>query len=279
MQLANAPVSWGVYWAEGAPVTAGEYLDDVAAAGFSGTELGPYGFLPTDPGALREALAARGLTLIGGVHVHDFAAEGAGEALLEAVARVGGLLAAGGAAHLVVMDAGEGYDPRGPAEALSTSVARQFDAASGPAADLGLTLSVHPHVGTAIERLDQVERLLDASAVALCLDTGHHAFWGDDPAAFLDRAASRLAYVHLKNVDAELSAAVREGRMELQKALDRGAFCPLDAGAVDIPGFLRRLDATGFGGPIVVEQDWTPGGEAPAALAARNANYLKGLAP
>lgn len=278
MQLANAPVSWGVYWADGAPITAGEYLDDVAATGYSGTELGPYGFLPTDPGALRAALAARGLTLIGAVHVHDFSAKDAEAALREAVVRVGGLLAAGGAKHLVVMDAGEGYDPAGPSEALSKSIARQFDAVADSALDQGLTLSVHPHVGTAIERLEQVEWLLDASSVALCLDTGHHAFWGDDPAVFLDRAGERLAYVHLKNVDADLSAAVREGRMGLQRALDRGAFCPLDAGAADIAGFLQKLDATGFSGPIVVEQDWTPGGELPAVLAARNAAYLRGIA-
>jgi inosose dehydratase len=278
MQLANAPVSWGVYRAEGAPVTAGEYLEEVAAAGYTGTELGPYGFMPTDPEALRDVLAQWNLALIGAVHVHDFAAPGAGDALLEAVGRVGGLLAAAGAGHLVVMDAGEGYDPDGPPAELSASVARQFDAALAPATDLGLTLSVHPHVGTAVERLREVEALLDASAVALCLDTGHHAFWGDDPAEFLARAGSRLAYVHLKNVDRNLSAAVREGRMPLQAALDRGAFCPLEAGAVDVAGFLRQLNATGFAGPVVVEQDWTSGGETPATLAARNAAFLKGLA-
>lgn len=275
MQLSNAPVSWGVYWADGAPVTAGEYLEEIAASGYTGTELGPYGFLPTDPGELRDVLAASGLSLVGGVHVHDFTAGDAGDALREAITRVGGLLVAGGADHLVVMDAGEGYDPSGPSGELSASVARQFDAAAGPASDLGLTLSVHPHVGTAIERLEQVERLLDASSVALCLDTGHHAFWGDDPAEFLGRAGDRLVYVHLKNVDGDVAAAVREGKMELRAALDRGAFCPLDAGAVDIPGFLQRLRETGFAGPVVVEQDWTPGSEAPASLAARNAQYLK----
>jgi inosose dehydratase len=66
--------------------------------------------------------------------------------------------------------------------------------------------------------------------------------------------------------------------MPLHAALDRGAFCPLEAGAVDVPGFLRQLNATGFAGPVVVEQDWTSGGETPATLAARNAAFLKGLA-
>lgn len=274
MRLANAPVSWGVFHAETAPLSADAYLDEVAAAGYSGTELGPYGFLPTEPERLNDALAARGLVLEGAVHVHDFA--GPNVPLAEAVATTGALLLACGARHLVVMDGGQDYRPEGPDAAAWARLTRALASAHSTAADMGLVLSVHPHVLTAVERLPQIRRLLDETDLPLCLDTGHHAFWGDDPAGFLSEARERIAYVHLKNVDARLRAQVATGVLTPKEALTRGAFCPLDSGAVDIRVFLDRLAATGFAGPVVVEQDWSPAlTESAFELAARNAKYLR----
>ena len=82
MLIGNAPASWGVYYPNSGRITADAYLDQVAAAGYRGTELGPFGFLPTDPAALADALAARGLVLMGAAHVHTFADPAAGPALL-----------------------------------------------------------------------------------------------------------------------------------------------------------------------------------------------------
>ena len=128
---------------------------------------------------------------------------------------------------------------------------------------------------TSVEREDQIDRLLSDCGVSLCLDTGHHAFWGADPAAYLGRVRSRVSAIHLKNVDGGLRAEVLSGPMTAAEAMARGAFCPLDAGVVDIPAFLDRLGP--FAGPVVVEQDWTPGtAEPPLALARRNADFLWG---
>jgi inosose dehydratase len=273
--LSNAPVSWGVFTAETAPLSAERYLDEVAAAGYRGTELGPYGFLPTDPARLGAALEARGLSLDGAVHVHDFT--GPDAALNAAVAQTGALLTACGARHFIVMGGGQAHAPRGHAPEAWRRILATLESAAACAADLGLTLSVHPHVLTMVERPEEVERLLSDSDLALCFDTGHHAFWGDDATAFFRAHAARVAYVHLKNVNAALTAEVQAGRLDTRAALDRGAFCPLDAGTVDIPGFLAALDAAGFAGPVVVEQDWSAAArQSPATLAARNAEYLAG---
>lgn len=279
MILSNAPVSWGVYHADRAPVAPEAYLDEVAAAGYDGTELGPLGFLPTHPARLSDLLAARGLALVGAVHVHDFSDAGGEGALRDALDRIGGLLAANGARVLTVMDAGRGYDPAGPSPEAAAALARSLEAARAAlAAEHGLELAFHPHVLTAVEREDQIDRLLAGCGVSLCLDTGHHAFWGADPAAYLERVRGRVSAVHLKNVDEGLRAAVLAGRTTAAAAMARGAFCPLDAGVVDIHAFLDRLGD--FGGPLVVEQDWTPGaGEPPLALGRRNADFLRRRAP
>lgn len=276
MILSNAPVSWGVYHAEGAPVTPDRYLDEVAAAGYGGTELGPLGFMPKDPARLSDLLAERGLALVGAVHVHDFTDPGAEPALGVALDAIGTLLAGNGAQVLTVMDGGQRYDPDGGTDAGIGPVAAALERARRRLAEgWGLELAFHPHVLTAIEREDQIDRLLAESGVSLCLDTGHHAFWGADPADYLDRVRDRVSAIHLKNVTRELRDAVASGRLTAAQAMAQGAFCPLDAGVVDIHGFLRRLGS--FQGPVVVEQDWAPSAaEPPLELARRNAAFLAG---
>lgn len=277
MRLSNAPVSWGVFQTETAPVTGEAYLTELAAAGYAGTELGPYGFLPTGAEALVDALSRHRLGLVGAVHVHDFLVPGAAEALSQAVDRIGALLVAGGAAHLVVMDGGAGYRADGPDAAAWASITTQLHTAAERASTLGLTLSVHPHLATAIERLRELRRLLADTDLPLCLDTGHHAAWGDDPGAFLDEARERIAYVHLKNIAPAIATDLQAGRLDPRAAMRRGLFCPLSEGAIDIPGFLQQLAGTGFLGPVVVEQDRSGSEvEPPAALARRNLEFLQG---
>ena len=67
LRLGTAPDSWGVWFPED-PHQVGwqQYLDEVAKAGYLWTELGPSGFLPQDPGRLRDELGRRGLQVCGG---------------------------------------------------------------------------------------------------------------------------------------------------------------------------------------------------------------------
>src|SRR5205085_3262983 len=102
LQIASAPVSWGIMESCENPA---EYpytrvLDEIAAAGFSGTELGPYGFLPSTPEQLKAALDGRGLHLCSAFIAFHLADASKLQAALAEVRRTAALIAAAGATML-----------------------------------------------------------------------------------------------------------------------------------------------------------------------------------
>ncbi|MCT7378404.1 sugar phosphate isomerase/epimerase family protein [Chelativorans salis] len=282
MFLSNAPCSWGIFYPDNPRVSADAYLDEVAAAGYAGTELGPYGFLPTDPAALADALGRRGLSLVGGVHVHAFSVPESAPALRADIEKIGRLLHALGVDQLVLMDEGNIYPPDAVGR-LDESQWRAMtvmlgDARARLAGEFGIALTFHPHVATAVEFEAQIDRLLQDTDIGLCFDTGHHAFWNQDPIAYMEKVWDRIGYMHLKNVDATVRRRVLDKSLGVREAFEAGVMCPLPDGAVDIAAVMRMLQGRGFRGPVVVEQDYfETAGESAAQLARRNARFLKPL--
>jgi inosose dehydratase len=283
MLIGNAPCSWGITYPYGNPLPWQRYLDEVAAAGYRGTELGPFGYLPKDAGLLRNELARRDLTLIGATHVHSFSDPASGPRLMATLDDLARLLSGLGARHLVIMDESEDYPPgrEGVLDAAGWDAAMAMirDAQSLVQGEHGLRLSFHPHVLTAVEYEAQIDRMLEETAVDLCFDTGHHAFRDQDALAYMARVSDRIAYMHLKNVDGTVRARVSEGTLAAADAYAAGIMCPLPDGVVDIRAAVRLLEDRGFDGPVVVEQDVAANAtESPLALARRNLDYLRGIA-
>jgi inosose dehydratase len=282
-QIGNAPCSWGVTYPTGNRYTWQRYLDEVAEAGYQATELGPFGFLPNEPARIRAELARRDLSLIGATHVHTLGDSTSGPALQQTLRELGPLLVGLGAGHLVIMDESNWY-PAGQEGVLDaagwaglTSMVR--DAKALVEGEYGLKLSFHPHIGTTVERESQIDRLLEETDIDLCFDTGHHAFWDQDPLAYMQRVFPRIAYMHLKNVDGAVRKRVLDGELSIADSYGAGVMCPLPDGVVDIRAIMRLLDERGFAGPIVVEQDVaTDAVETPLQLAARNLSYLNDIA-
>lgn len=135
----------------------------------------------------------------------------------------------------------------------------RFSAAADVARDHGLVPVVHPHAGGYVEFEDEIERLLDDTDIALCLDSGHLAYAGMSPEAAITAYAPRLAHVHLKDVRADVVAR----GLGFWEAIAAGVFCPLGEGAVDVPAVLAALDAAGYEGFATIEQDRLPGSGAP----------------
>src|SRR5207248_10070547 len=149
----------------------------------------------------------------------------------------------------------------------------------------GLTLAVHPHVGTLIERDDAVQRLLAASNAGWCLDTGHLLIGGTDALEFVHRQSDRIVHVHLKDVDAKIAARVRAGELSLVEATQQGLFRPLGQGDARIAEVVRALDEAGYERWLVLEQDTAitgpepPDGDGPVLDVRTSIEYLTRLAP
>ena len=130
-----------------------------------------------------------------------------------------------------------------------------LDRAAARAADRGFTATLHPHVGTMVEGPDEVARVLDGSGILLCLDTGHLLIGGTDPAELARTAAARIGHVHLKDVTAAVARKVASGETTYTEAVAGGLYRPLGQGDVDVAGVVGALEAVGYRGWYVLEQD------------------------
>lgn len=283
MLIGNAPCSWGINYPTGNAISWQTYLDEVAAAGYSGTELGPFGFLPKDKAVLGPELEKRGLTLIGATHVHLFGERERAPELIATLRELAPLLADLGAKHLVIMDESAWY-PAGKEGVLDEAgrlglFATVREAQAVIEGEFGLKASFHPHVGTAVQFESQIDRLLEETEIDLCFDTGHHAFWDQDPLGYMKKVWGRIAYMHLKNVDADVRQQVLDRQLTIDASYAAGVMAPLPDGAVDIQAIIAFLEAQGFDGPVVVEQDVAENAtETPLQLARRNLDYVRAIA-
>jgi inosose dehydratase len=298
IRVANAPCSWGVLEFEttASIAPASQVLDEMAAAGYAGTELGDWGFLPTEPQALAAEAARRGLGLVGAfVPVALSRAEAIDEGLERAVlvARLlAGATGAADAAVLVLSDdnasvpnrtaqAGRVRAEDGLGGAEWDRFAARAEAIAAAVRDrTGLRTAFHHHCGGYVETPEEIEALMSRtppSLLGLCLDTGHLTYAGGDPVAAIAKYGDRIWHVHFKDCDPALAQAARAEGWDYHTAVRRGIFCELGRGTVPFGGVLDALAALPYAGWIVVEQDVLPGLGTPSLSAIRNRAYLRGL--
>lgn len=271
IQIGNAPCSWGVEFADDPRNPHWrDVLRECAAAGYSGIELGPVGFMPEDPEELGEALSEHHLTLIGGVVFRPFHDPSKWDEVEDAAVRTARSLAAHGARHFVLIDS---ISPRRAPTAGRADEAEQMGASEWRAfvdrlqtgakigADHGLIPSIHAHAAGFIDFEPELERLLDEvdeTLLKICFDTGHHSYAGFDPVAFMERYVGRISYVHFKDIDPAVKQDVVANRTDFYEACGQGIFCNLGHGDVDFPAVRRVLLEAGFAGWCTVEQDCDP---------------------
>jgi inosose dehydratase len=290
IRIGSAPDSWGVWFPSDPKQTPWHrFLDEIAEAGYEWTELGPYGYMPTDPATLRSELDRRGLKMTAAftmVHLED---PSAWPELERQMLGGGELAAALGGRFMVLID--DTYsnlftgEPTRPSRLDDEGWKRLIDA-THRAADLarsrlGLQLVYHPHAETHVEYEDQIETFLeqtDPSRVFLCLDTGHHAYRGGDPVAFFRRHHARIRYLHLKSVDPAKQEWVERERIPFAIAVANDMFCEPDHGAVDFVAFRDALREVNYDGWATVEQDMYPSPfDKPLPIAKRTRAYLKAI--
>jgi inosose dehydratase len=291
LRVGTAPDSWGVWFPDDplqTPWT--RYLDEVVEAGYRIVELGPFGYLPTDPPVLRRELEQRGLQLTGGTLIGPLHDPAAVPALREQALRLGDLLATMGAMFVVLIP--DSYrdrsgqllrPPRLDADGWkqlveTTNLLGRLVRERYPGQ---LQLTFHSHADSHVEYPDQVEALLaetDPDLVQICLDMGHLEYRGGDSIAFMRRHHARTPYLHIKTVHPELRRIVQERDLSFVEAVRMGTFCEPQEGVIDFPAFAQLLREIDYNGWAVVEQDMYPCDfDKPLPIAKRTRQYLLSL--
>lgn len=287
LRLGSAPDSWGVWFPEDEfqlPWT--RFLDELAEAGYEWLELGPYGYLPTDPQVLTDEVGKRGLKVSGGTVFGNLHRPELWDQMHATVSKVAELTASQGAKHVVFIppmfrDEKTGAfsdDPEWTAEQWKTVHATANRIGKEMFEDHGVKIALHPHADTQIMTQDQIETFLDGTDpnyISLCLDTGHVAYGGGDNIDLIRRYAERIGYVHIKQMDPDVLRQVNDEALGFGEAVKRGVCVEPPAGVpnpADIVAELSDLDAELF---VIVEQDLYPcEPDVPLPIAVRTRGYL-----
>ena len=293
--FASAPDSWGVLDYPG-PSWEQSYekmLDEMMEAGYRGTELGPYGFFPTDPKILEAQLAKRRMKLLGSFVPVKMGDPAASTAVIERIRKVGKLLSTLGAPFLVMADdqseernrfSGRAHDADCPKLTPSQwkHVGKIVEDAEKVAKEFGLDLVFHPHIATYVETPEECEQFFDATShtnVGLCLDTGHCVYGGGDSVTEAEKYKNKLRFVHIKDCNAEILAEARRNKWTFEEAIEHQVFTIIGRGDIDFPAFFRTLARNSYSGWSVVEQDVKFGETKipPAQSVAASLKYLQGV--
>lgn len=261
IHLASAPVSWGImeetddtHWP-----TWQKVLDEISQLGFEGTELGPYGFYPTNPAHLRDELVRRNLTLTSAFVPIGFFEPRRQTADLQLARDVARLLRSLDCPYIVLADAVRAPgDNAEPDHAAWQNAARLMETLAQEFKQDGLDTVFHLEAGSHLEtpaHMDLLAELTDPNLVGICLDTGHHAYSLGNPREAIAKHGQRIRYVHLKDLNPDVARRVRDEGLDFYSAVRAGIFPPIGEGKVDIKGVVDDLKAMGYSGWIVVEQD------------------------
>lgn len=295
IRIANAPCSWGVleFDLPGKALGYAQVLDEIQATGYAGTELGDWGFMPTDPDTLRTDIQARNLELLGAFVPIAFSRTESHAEGEERAVRIAKLMAdaVGRSPFLVLADDNGKVPDRTnlagriqPEHSLSAQQWDVFGAGVNRVADAilrqtGLRTVFHHHCAGYVETPWEIESLLTATdprLVGLCFDTGHYRFGGgEDPAGMIRQFQDRIWYVHFKDCSLDVRAQSHQRSWNYFESLKHGIFCELGKGDVDFPAVISELRSANYTGWIVVEQDVLPGMGEPKEYARRNREYLK----
>ena len=285
--IGTAPDSWGVWFpSDPEQLPADRFLAEVAEAGYEAIELGPYGYLPTDPVELKEALDAHGLSVLAGTVFSGLHQPDSWEPVWQQVTRVAALTQAMGGEQIVVIPAMYRDEKTGADLEPATLTDEQWTLLTGQTdelgrrilAEYGLHVQFHPHAESHVGYQRDVERFLestDPAYVNLCLDTGHIAYYDGDSVELITKYPDRIGYVHLKQVDPEVMALVRADNVVWPEAVRMGAMTEPPRGLPAMPPVLQALAGLDREIKGIIEHDLYPcAPDVPLPIAKRTKQYL-----
>ena len=268
IRIGTAPDSWGVWFPnDPGQIPWERFLDEVQAAGYSWIELGPYGYLPTDPARLEDELGKRDLKLSAGTVFTGFhKGEDQWKRAWDQALEVAGLATKLGAEHLVVIpdlwrsDAtSEVLESRTLDDEHWAKLAAGHDKlGKALLEEFGVKQQFHSHADSHVGTYKEVERFLhetDAKYTNLCLDTGHFSYYGGDNLKLIGAYPDRIGYLHLKQVDTDLLFDVLKNDVPFATAVSQGIMTEPPHGTPELAPIIEavaKINPDVFG---IVEQD------------------------
>jgi inosose dehydratase len=296
IKIANAPCSWGAleFDLEGEAPGYVQVLNEIAETGYAGTELGDWGFMPTNPEKLSQEIHRRNLVLLGAfvpVFLKDPASHQTG---IETAVRIARLMAAvEGSLPFIVLADENGRVPERtrnagrvtPEMGLSDAEWQVYAEGAMKVAETvrketGLRTAFHHHCAGYVETTTEIAKLMaltDPGLLGLVFDCGHYQFGGGDAMEGLRKYGKRVWHFHFKDYDPGVGKQVAENDWDYFQAVKHGVFCELGKGEVDFPSLMKELEKLGYDGWGVVEQDVLPGMGKPKESAKRNREYIRSL--
>jgi inosose dehydratase len=285
--IGTAPDSWGVWFpSDPEQLPAGRFLKEVVEAGYGYIELGPYGYLPSDPAQLQDLLDEHGLKVLAGTvfsHLHQ---ADSWEYTWKQVTDVAALTQAVGGKHIVVIpEPWRDHKTGAPKEDRELSD-EQWDLLTSGHDELGrrildeygLHVQFHSHADSHVGYQPDIERFVESTNpeyVNLCLDTGHVAYYGGDNLELIRKYPDRIGYLHLKQVNPEVIAQVLDHDISFPEAVRMGAMIEPPQGVPEMGAVLdavAELDRELYG---IIEHDLYPcPPDVPLPIARRTKTYL-----
>jgi inosose dehydratase len=296
MKIANAPCSWGIleFGLDGKTADYETMLDEMGATGYEGTELGDWGFLPTNPDILKEQLNSRGLNLVGAFVPVNFINPDDHKKGLNLALKTAELLAQTDQVNArIILSDDNGKDPVRtknagrikPQHGLNSTQWDIFTDGVEKIAEMvleetGIKSVFHHHCAGYVEtpaEIDEFLQITDPNLINLCFDTGHYAFGGGAPEIGLKKHAHRITHVHFKGWNPKIHQQSKDKQWDYFESVNNGIFCELGQGTIKFEAILNELNRQKYADWIVVEQDVLPGMGTPKASAKRNREFLRSI--
>jgi inosose dehydratase len=285
--IGTAPDSWGVWFpSDPDQLPASQFLSEVAEAGYSWIELGPYGYLPKDPLELKDQLDMRGLGVLAGTVSEHLHRRDSWEAVWTQVTNVAALTRDVGGSHIVVLPEVWRHHKTGESVESRDLTPEQWDQKAKGLNELGrrileeygLHVQFHPHADSHVGYQPEIERLLESTNpewVNLCFDTGHIAYYGGDCLELIEKYPDRIGYLHLKQVNPEIVSKVLDRDISFPEAVRMGAMIEPPLGVPEMPPLLEAVSALGRDIEGIIEHDLYPcAPDLPLPIARRTKAYL-----
>lgn len=289
IRIGTAPDSWGVWFPKNDKQTPWQRcMDEMQQSGYDGVELGPWGYFPNTFDALEAELKNRNLTLVAATVGGNFLNDSSIDAMLKTVDDVAGLQKKFPSAQYIVllpemytdlMTGKQTMNPQLTPEQWDTMFKNIRRADKYISDKYGLVATLHPHVECHIETEEEIEKVLDNTDIALCLDTGHHIYGGGEPVSFYKKHHTRIPYIHIKDCDMAIKKEMTEKGWPFAEAVVKGIMCEPGKGGIDFKQLFGAMHDVGYDGWAVVEQDLypVPSFDLPLEIATRTRAYLRSV--